>query len=149
MVLLLPLVQLVVVVARLQAGSFAVEAGARSAARAAAAAPDPTTGAARAQASVLLALRDQGFDVDPAAASSATRITCPAGPCGDPGTRVVVVVTHEVALPGVPALLDAALPVRVPLTAESSAVVPRFAARAAVPAASPAARLDRAPAAPR
>lgn len=128
LVLLLPLVHLVVVIARVQAGSFAVDAGARAAARALAAAPDPATGDAHARAAVLLALRDQGFDD---AAAAAVDVRCQSAPCAQPGTRVTVVVTHQVLLPGVPALVDAALPLAVPVTGESSAVADRFAAPAA------------------
>ena len=136
LVLLLPLVHLVVVVARLQAASFAVDAGARAAARAVAAAPDPATGGAHARAAVLLALRDQGFDD---AAAAAVQVGCESDPCAAPGTRVTVTVTHEVLLPGVPALVDAALPTRVAVTGESAAVVDRFAAPAgpAAPGAEP------------
>jgi hypothetical protein len=126
LVMLLPLVHLVVVVSRVQAGSFAVEAAARAAARAHAASPDAAAGAAQARAAVALALGDQGFD----AADGAVAVDCSAA-CDAPGTRVTVTVTHPVELPGVPAWLDGALPARVAVTGESAAVVDRFAARAA------------------
>jgi Flp pilus assembly protein TadG len=129
LVVLLPLVHVVVVVSRVQAGAFAVEAGARAAARVAAAAPDPASGAAQARASVALALRDQGFDVGAGEAAAALRIDCASSPCGRPGSLVAVTVTHAVPLPGAPAVLDAVLPLSVPVTGTSAAVVGDFVVR--------------------
>lgn len=127
LIMLLPLVHLVVLVARVQAGSFAVDAAARSAAVAYAAAPDPATAGARAEGAVLLALRDQGFTVDPAAV---TRVDCDGDPCLRPEGRIAVTVSYAVPVPGVPDVLDAVLPLRVPVSGTSVAVVGRFAERA-------------------
>ncbi len=136
LVMLLPLLHLVVVVSRVQAGAFAVDAAARAAARAAASAPDPASGAVRAHASVLLALRDQGFDVDPREAAAAVRMDCESDPCGAPGTLIEVVVDYAVPLPGLAGLsglLGGVVPATVPVTGESAAVVDRFAVRTPVP----------------
>lgn len=122
--LLVPVVYLVVTLGRVQAGAFAVEGAAREAARAFSSAPDEETGAVRARAGVLLALRDQGFeDVDPAAA---LRLTCETEPCLQAEARVTATVAVDVVLPGVPAFVDAVVPTRVPVRAEAVAVVDRF-----------------------
>jgi len=102
-VLLLPLVYLVVTLARVQAAAFAVDGASRAAARAVTSAPDEETGRRRALDAVGLALRDQGFDVDPAAV---TRVTCAASGCLTPASRVGVEVVVDVGLPAVPAVLD-------------------------------------------
>lgn len=122
--LLVPVVYLVVTLGRVQAGAFAVEGAAREAARAYSSAPDEETGATRARAGVLLALRDQGFeDVDPA---EALTVLCEAEPCLQPEARVTTTVEVEVVLPGVPAFVDAVVPTRVPVRAQAVAVVDRF-----------------------
>jgi hypothetical protein len=126
--MLVPLVYLVVVLGRLQAGAFAVQAAAGSAARAYATAPQQSVGAARARDAVVLALGDQGFDVAP---DAVTTVTCERDPCLQPQARVAVRVRLEVVLPGVPALLDRVVPVQVPVEAESVAVVDRFTSRVA------------------
>lgn len=126
--MLVPLVYLVVVLGRLQAGAFAVQAAAGAAARAYTAAPQQAVGAARARDAVDLALSDQGF---PAAADAATSVTCERDPCLQPQARVAVRVRLEVVLPGVPAVVDRLVPVRVPVEAEAVSVVDRFTARAA------------------
>ncbi len=127
LVMLLPLVHLVVVVARVQAGAFAVDAGARGAARAVAA--DPTTPEAAGPV-IALALADQGFDDG---AGAAVVATCDPSPCTTPGSRVLVDVVYDVALPGVPAGLDAVVPVSVRVSSRSSAVVDRYIAPGATP----------------
>lgn len=125
--LLVPLVYLVVVLGRLQAGAFAVEAAARSAARSYAAAPTEALAADRARAAVRLALDDQGFEVDP---DAVTQVTCEAAPCLQPEARISVRVSVDVTLPGVPAGVDAVVPLSVAVEAESVAVVDRFGAGA-------------------
>lgn len=123
--MLVPLVYLVVVLGRLQAGSFAVEAAARSAARSYTSAPTEAVAADRARAAVGLALADQGFDVEP---DAVMQVECETRPCLQPESRVTVQVRLEVAMPGVPAVVDAVVPLSVAVEAESVAVVDRFTA---------------------
>ena len=73
LVLLVPLVYLVLVLGRLEAATFAGEGAAREAARTYVVADSADEGAARAIAAAGIALRDQGFDDDPA---DALTITC-------------------------------------------------------------------------
>ncbi|HZI95997.1 MAG TPA: peptidase T4 [Actinomycetales bacterium] len=122
--LLVPVVYLVLTLGRIQAAAFAAEGAAREAGRAFVTAPDETSAAQRVRAAVLLAARDQGFDeVDPA---DAVDIQCSTVPCLQPESRVVVRVEIEAVLPGVPAFIDAVVPTRVTVSAESVAVVGRF-----------------------
>ena len=65
LILVVPLVYLVLALARLEAATFAAEGAAREAARTYVAADDADVGVARAVAAVGIALRDQGFDDDP------------------------------------------------------------------------------------
>lgn len=121
--LLVPVVYLVLALGRVQAAAFAAEGGAREAGRAFVTADDETSGAERARAAVLLSGRDQGFDVDPTAA---VVIECSTTPCLQPEARVLVRVEVVAVLPGVPAFVDAVVPTRIPVRAESVAVVDRF-----------------------
>ena len=72
-----------------------------------------------------LARGDQGFDVDP---DAVTRVTCETTPCLQPESRISVRVRLDVAMPGVPAVVDAVVPLTVGVEAESVAVVDRFSA---------------------
>lgn len=123
--LLVPVVYLVLTLGRIQAAAFAAEGAAREAGRVFVTADDEAGGAERARAAVLLAARDQGFDdLD---LDTAVTIECSASPCLTPEARVVVRVELVAVLPGIPAFVDAVIPTRVPVRAESVAVVDRFA----------------------
>jgi hypothetical protein len=125
-VLLVPVIYLVLVLGRVQAGSYAVDGAARAAARAFTAAADEATGRARARAAVRLGLLDQGFDAD---ADSATRIDCSDTPCLTPQSTVSVQVSVDVMLPGVPTFVDAVVPTHVVVRSTQVAVVDAFRAR--------------------
>lgn len=122
--LLVPVVYLVLTLGRVQAGVFAAEGAAREAARAFTTADDEAAGTARAQAAVLLAFRDQGFD--DASPESALSIRCDADPCHTPQAQVRVTVALDVVLPGVPRFVDTVVPTRVTVRADALAVVDRF-----------------------
>ncbi len=126
LVLLLPTVYLVLVLGRLQAATFAVEGAAREAARTAVAAEDPRQSGARAAAAAGVALRDQGFDDDPA---DALRLTCTSTPCLEPGSRVTARVEVVVPLPFVPSVVRDVVPLEVPVSAERVAPVDTYRAR--------------------
>jgi len=127
--LLMPVVYLVLAVGRIQAGSFAVDGGARAAARAYTTAADDAQGSARAQTAVQLALLDQGFGAD---AGPDLQVGCSATPCLTPQSRVVVQVSLDVVLPGVPGFLDRVIPAHVTVRATHAAVVDAFRPRVAV-----------------
>ncbi|WP_445292844.1 pilus assembly protein [Cellulomonas fimi] len=126
LVLLVPTVYLVLVLGRLQAATFAVEGAAREAARTAVAADTPQDAAARAARATGVALRDQGFDDDPA---DALLLTCTSTPCLAPGSRVTARVEVVVPLPFVPDMVRDVVPLEVPVSAERVAPVDTYRAR--------------------
>lgn len=123
--LLVPVVYLVLVLGQLQSATFAVEGAARHAARAIVVAEDEATGLGHAEAAVELALRDQGLP--PAPPGDALTVVC-GNPCLEPGGSVTVTVAVDVVLPGVPAWLDGAVPLHVPVSATHTAAVDSFVA---------------------
>ncbi|QCB95375.1 pilus assembly protein [Cellulomonas shaoxiangyii] len=123
LVLLVPVVYLVLVLGRLQAATFAAEGAAREAARVYVAAPDASTGEARAVTAVGVALRDQDFDDD---ASAALAVGCSAASCLQPGAEVTATVQVRVPLPFVPAFVRDVVPLEVPVRAERTAAVDAY-----------------------
>lgn len=121
--LLVPLAYLALLLGRVQAATFAVDAAAREASRAMVAAPDEAVGSARARTAVRLALLDQGFPVDP---DAVTTVTCTGRPCLTPQERISVRVTVDVVLPGVPAFLDRVVPAHVTVASTQVASVDAF-----------------------
>ena len=120
--LLVPLVYLVLTVAQVQAGAFAVEGAAREAGRAMVTADSSAAGAERAQAAAGIAFTDQGFDVGDGAVS----LECSADPCLTPGSSVGVRTRLEVPLPFVPAALRGWVPLEIPVTATYVARVDEY-----------------------
>jgi Tfp pilus assembly protein PilV len=120
-ILLIPLVYLVLTVAQVQAGTFAVEGAAREAARAVVTAESSAEGAARADAAVRIALADQGFD-----GGGSFALECSHDPCLTPGGTVGARVGLEVPLPFVPALLRSWVPLEVPVEAAHVGTVDRY-----------------------
>jgi hypothetical protein len=127
MLLLLPLVYLVLTLGRVQAAAFATDSAARAGVRAFTTAPDEATGRARALAAVRWALRDQGFEADPAAA---TQVSCGSSPCLTPQGRVGIQVSVDVVLPGVPAVVDRVARTHVTIRSRRVGTVDAFASAA-------------------
>ena len=123
LVLLIPLVYLVLTLGRLEAAMFATEGAAREAARTYVAADGADEGAERAVAAVGIALRDQGFDDDPA---TALVLTCSAVPCLAPGSAVSARIEVRVPLPFVPSFVRDVIPLEVPVSAERVAPVDTY-----------------------
>ncbi len=97
--LMVILVQLVLLIGRLQAAAYAVDTAARSAARAFTAAPDESEAGRRALTAVGVALRDQGFAPplgDAGGPGGAVSVECSAQPCLTPRAAVTVRVRLEV-----------------------------------------------------
>ena len=130
LLLMLPLIYLVVAMGRIEAASFAADGSAREAARALVTARNEAAGRARAAAAVRLGLLDQGFDVP---VDDALVISCSKRPCLSPGGEVITRVAVPVVLPGVPAIVDRVIPVRVTVRSEQVAMVDAFRARGARP----------------
>ena len=122
--LMIPVCYLVMVMARLQAGAYAVSAASREAVRAYVTSPTTTQAAGRADAAAALAFSDQGFG-----GHGRVRLSCDTTPCLRPESRVGATATVEVPLPFVPGLLAGVVPTQVPVTATHSEVVERFGGR--------------------
>ncbi|WP_421740332.1 pilus assembly protein [Cellulomonas sp.] len=123
LVLLVPLVYLVLVLGRIEAATFAAEGAAREAARTYVIADRADEGTERAVAAVGIALRDQGFDDDPA---EALTLTCSTTPCLAPGSDVAARIDVRVPLPFVPGFVRDVVPLEVPVSAERVAPVDTY-----------------------
>lgn len=121
-VLMVPLIYLVMVLSRLQAGAYAASAAAREAGRAFVTASSAAAAPGRAQAAARIAFGDQGFRGDQAHLD----MSCDGRPCLRPDGRIEMVATVTVPLPLVPAFARRVVPLEVPLTARHLSVVDRF-----------------------
>lgn len=122
LILLVPLVYLVLAVAAVQGGAFAVEGAARHAARVAVLQQDEVGMDAAVEAAVRLALDDYGVD----ASRADIAVDCSAADCLAPGGRVEVSVRAEIALPLVPEVLSLDRVASVPVQAASVQTVSRL-----------------------
>ncbi|MGE9807885.1 TadE/TadG family type IV pilus assembly protein [Janibacter sp. G1551] len=120
-VLLIPLVYLVLALARVQAGSYAVTQAAREAGRTFITAGSEPEARQRAAAAAELAFADQGFG-----GAGELTLACAATPCLTPQSDVMATATVVVPLPFVPDIAAGALPLSVPITATQVSVVPRY-----------------------
>ena len=119
--LLIPLMYLVMVMARLQAGSYAVSQAAREAGRAFVTADSPEVAGSRAEAAARIAFLDHAFeDV------GQVLVSCDGSPCLRPDGRVETTATVRVPLPLVPAFVREAVPLSVPVSASHLSTVDRF-----------------------
>jgi hypothetical protein len=119
--MMVPLIYLVMVLARLQAGSYAASAAVREAGRAYVTAQRQEEADGRAQAAARIAFEDQGFGRD-----AVLRLACDGDPCLRPEGRVTMEATVTVPLPLVPAFARDVVPLQAPVTASHVAVVDRF-----------------------
>ena len=120
--LLVPLIYLVMTLARIQAGTYAVSTAAREAGRAYVTAEQADRAEARGLAAARIAFEDQGFG----SAQSTVSIRCDGSPCLRPEGRVEVSAEVMVPLPLVPSFARDAVPLQVPIRASHVAVVDRF-----------------------
>ena len=122
--LLVPLVYLVLTLAQLQAGSFAVEGAARQAARVFAQGRTASAATAQARAAIRFALADHGL---PTGAADVL-VECAPRPsdCLRRHGTVAVTVRAAIALPLAPAALTVNAPLSVRLEATSVEQVSRF-----------------------
>jgi hypothetical protein len=120
--LLVPLVYLVMTLARLQAGAYAASTAAREGARGFVTATSNQSAEPRARAAARLAFEDQGFFP----ADGDVTLGCDGDPCLRPEGRVEVQATVRVPLPFVPAFARDLVPLEVPVSASHVGVVDRF-----------------------
>ncbi|NMM23545.1 MAG: pilus assembly protein [Phycicoccus sp.] len=119
--MLVPLFYLVMVLARLQAGAYAVSAASREAGRAYVTAQVSEQAPARAHSAAGLAFADQGFESE-----GSIKIGCDGTPCLRPEGRVQITATLWVPMPLVPAFFAAIVPLQMPVSATHLATVDRF-----------------------
>jgi Flp pilus assembly protein TadG len=119
--LLIPLVYLVMMLARVQAGSYAVSQAAREAGRAFVTADADGSAAARAKAAARVAFADHAFED-----SGRVTIACDGTPCLRPDGQVVTSATVRVPLPLVPSFVRDVIPLSVPVSASHLSTVDRF-----------------------
>lgn len=127
-VLIVPLVYLVLLLARLHAASFAVTAAAREAGRAAVTSPAGGDPEGRARTAAALAFQDQGFPAD-GPESGLVTIGCSATPCLSPEAVVTVRAELTVEIPLLPTAVTQWVPARIPVSAGYRAVVDRYRGR--------------------
>jgi hypothetical protein len=120
--LLIPLIYLVLTLARIQAGTFAVSAAAREAGRAYVTAEQARDAEVRAQTAAGIAFEDQGFSPEEGSVS----MRCDGRPCLRPEGRIEVSARVTVPLPLVPSFAREVVPLAVPISASHVAVVDRF-----------------------
>lgn len=121
MLMLVPLMYAVLAVGAVQAGAFAVEGGARQAARVFVQAADDREATAAAHRAVSTALDDFGLSMEHARMT----VRCSPGGCLDRRALVTVRVEALVPLPLVPSVLGGDS-LAVPLVAEATQRVSRF-----------------------
>lgn len=124
MLLLLPLVYLVLTMAQLQAGAFAVEGAARQAARVYVQSATTAEANSAAQRAIEFALADYGLDTDTVTVS----VSCSPNPANCLTRRglVTIQVSTTVPLPLVPPVLDLDVPLSVAVNSTATQQVSRF-----------------------
>lgn len=120
-VLLIPLIYLVMMLARLQAGSYAVSTAAREAGRAYVTTTLGESANARAEAAARIAFLDHSFQD-----SGVLTIACDGSPCLRPDGLVETTATISVPLPLIPTFARRVIPLSVPVTATHLSTVDRF-----------------------
>ncbi len=119
--MLVPLVYLVMMLARVQAGSYAVSQAAREAGRAYVTAEAGDDAAARAEAAARIAFMDHSFED-----SGRLSVACNGTPCLRPDGQVETTATVRVPLPLVPSFVRDVIPLSVPVSASHLSTVDRF-----------------------
>ena len=120
--MLVPLIYLTLMVARVQAGSYAATQAAREAGRAFVTAASEDSASGRAQAAAAIAFTDQGFTGDQATLA----IACAASPCFTPEAKVEMSTTVTVPLPLIPSFARDVIPLEVPVSATQVVTIDRF-----------------------
>lgn len=119
--MLVPLVYLVMTMARLQAGSYAVSHAAREAGRAFVTSESAERAPARAEAAARIAFLDHAFeDV------GRLDLVCDGSPCLRPDGLVETTATVRVPLPLVPSFVRDVVPLSIPVSASHLSTVDRF-----------------------
>jgi len=119
--MMVPLIYLVMALARIQAGSYAVATAAREAGRAYVTAAEGQDAPARANAAANIAFGDHGFD-----GMGSLAVSCSTSPCLTPDARIETTARVTVPLPLIPAFARDVVPLEIPLSASHLSTVDRF-----------------------
>lgn len=119
--MMIPLVYLVLMLARLEAGAFAVTQAAREAGRAFVTADSDGEAYSRAAAAATISFQDFRFGPE-----STLSVQCTGSPCLSAGSAVVTTATVQVPLPLVPAFVRDVVPLSVPVTSSHRSTVDEF-----------------------
>jgi Flp pilus assembly protein TadG len=119
--MLIPLVYLVMMLARVQAGSYAVGQAAREAGRAYVTSGAGQDAVGRAEAAARIAFLDHSFED-----AGRLAIACDGTPCLRPDGQVETTATVRVPLPLVPSFVRDVVPLSVPVSASHLSTVDRF-----------------------
>ncbi|MEI2777030.1 MAG: TadE family protein [Tetrasphaera sp.] len=121
-ILLVPLIYLTMMIARVQAGSYAATQAAREAGRAFVTAESEDSASGRARAAAEIAFADQGFG----GGEGTLGISCSASPCLTPQERIDISTQVTVPLPFIPSFARDVVPLEVPVSATHVVIVDRF-----------------------
>jgi TadE-like protein. len=124
LLLTLPVFYLVITLARLQAGTYAVAAAARESSRMFVTAPTDASGQARSQAAASMAFADQGFPGE-----GSVQMSCSKQPCLSPDSVIEGVSDLDVELPLIPDFLRGVVPSSIHLHSRHVEVVDRYRTR--------------------
>jgi hypothetical protein len=119
--MMIPLIYLVMMLGRLQAGAYAAATAAREAGRAYVTAESEESAGRRAEVASRIAFQDHGFGDN-----GRVVLSCDGAPCLRPEGRIAVTTEVTVPLPLVPSFARSVIPLEVPLSASHVAVVDRF-----------------------
>ncbi len=119
--MLVPLIYLVMTLARIQAGSYAVTTAAREAGRAYVTTATGQDANGRANAAAGIAFADQGFS-----GMGSLEVSCSTSPCLTPDARIETTARVTVPLPLIPAFARDVVPLEIPLSASHLSTVDRF-----------------------
>ena len=120
--LMVPLVYVLLTVFQVQRAAFAASSAAREAGRVFVTAEDVGVAEERAGRPPGSCSRDSGLSLD----GDDLRISCSSSPCLEPGSSVVVVVSHRVTLPLLPKVFGDRGPASVTVSSEHLEVVDRY-----------------------
>lgn len=121
LLLTLPVFYLVITLARLQAGAYAVASAARESSRMFVTAPDTASGDARARAAAAMSFEDQGFP-----GQGSVQIACSTQPCLSADSVIQSVTDLDVELPLIPDFLRGIVPSTIHLHSRHSEVVDHY-----------------------
>ncbi|HWC21373.1 MAG TPA: pilus assembly protein [Flexivirga sp.] len=124
LLLTLPVFYLVITLARLQAGTYAVAAAARESSRMFVTADGDAAGETRSQAAAAMAFADQGFRGE-----GKVQMRCSKHPCLSPDSVIEGVTDLDVELPLIPDFLRGVVPSSIHLHSRHAEVVDHYRAR--------------------